>query len=147
MSTVIRTTTCRHLAEQAKRAGFGFPYLYDETQEVAHAYGAVCTPDLFVFDADRRLAYRGEFDSTRPGSGTAATGESLRAAIDHVLVDSLSRHHTDRVWAARSSGAGPDLGIQSLKTTRYVADSSTENSVCLEPAEAAYASPACICWS
>jgi peroxiredoxin len=74
-----------HLAEQAERAGFGFPYLYDETQEVAHAYGAVCTPDLFVFDADRRLAYRGEFDSSRPSSGVAATGESLRAAIDHVL--------------------------------------------------------------
>ena len=55
-----------HLAEQAERAGFGFPYLYDETQDVARSYGAVCTPDLFVFDADRRLAYRGEFDSSRP---------------------------------------------------------------------------------
>ncbi len=74
-----------HLAEQAERAGFGFPYLYDETQDVASSYGAVCTPDLFVFDADRRLAYRGEFDSSRPSSGAAATGESLRAALDHVL--------------------------------------------------------------
>ena len=73
------------LAEQAERAGFGFPYLYDETQEVARAYGAVCTPDLFVFDADRRLAYRGEFDSTRPNGGVAATGASLQAALDHVL--------------------------------------------------------------
>jgi peroxiredoxin len=74
-----------HLAEQATRAEFGFPYLYDETQEVARAYGAACTPDLFVFDADRRLAYRGEFDGSRPNSGVHATGASLRAAIDHVL--------------------------------------------------------------
>ena len=74
-----------HLAEQAERAGFGFPYLYDENQDVARSYGAVCTPDLFVFDADRRLAYRGEFDSSRPSSGAAATGESLRSALDQVL--------------------------------------------------------------
>ncbi len=74
-----------HMAEQVKRAGFTFAYLYDESQDVARAYGAVCTPDLFLFDADRRLAYRGEFDGTRPNGGRAATGESLRAAIDHVL--------------------------------------------------------------
>jgi peroxiredoxin len=72
------------LADQARRAGFTFPYLYDETQEVARAYGAVCTPDLFLYDAERRLAYRGELDGTRPG-GPPATGASLRAAIDHVL--------------------------------------------------------------
>jgi peroxiredoxin len=75
----------QHLAEQARRAEFGFPYLYDETQGVARAYGAACTPDLFVFDADRRLAYRGEFDGSRPNSGVPVTGASLRAAIDHVL--------------------------------------------------------------
>jgi peroxiredoxin len=74
-----------HLAEQARRAGFGFPYLYDETQGVARAYGAACTPDLFVFDADRRLAYRGEFDGSRPNSGVPVTGASLRTALDHVL--------------------------------------------------------------
>ena len=73
------------LAEQAARAGFTFPYLYDDTQEVARAYGAVCTPDLFLYDADRRLAYRGEFDTTRPNGGQPATGASLRAAIEHVL--------------------------------------------------------------
>jgi peroxiredoxin len=73
------------LAEQARRAGFGFPYLYDETQGVARAYGAACTPDLFVFDAGRRLAYRGEFDGSRPNRGVAVTGASLRAALDHVL--------------------------------------------------------------
>lgn len=74
-----------HLAEQVGRARFAFPYLYDETQEVAHAYGAVCTPDLFLFDADRRLAYRGEFDGSRPHQGVPVTGESLRAAVDYVL--------------------------------------------------------------
>jgi peroxiredoxin len=74
-----------HLAEQAERAGFDFPYLYDATQEVARAYGAVCTPDLFVYDAERRLAYRGAFDSTRPNGGRPADGADLRAAIDHVL--------------------------------------------------------------
>jgi peroxiredoxin len=75
----------QHMAEQVKRAGFAFPYLYDETQTVARSYGAVCTPDLFLFDADRRLAYRGEFDSTRPNGGRDPNGEALRAAIDHVL--------------------------------------------------------------
>lgn len=74
-----------HLAEQARRAGFTFPYLYDETQDVARAYGAVCTPDLFVFDSDWRLAYRGEFDGTRPNRGAPANGESLRAAVDLVV--------------------------------------------------------------
>jgi peroxiredoxin len=74
-----------HLAEQAERAGFDFPYLYDETQEVARSYGAVCTPDLFLYDADRRLAYRGAFDDTRPNSGRAAHGSDLRSAIEHVL--------------------------------------------------------------
>lgn len=73
------------LAAQAERAGFGFAYLYDETQEIARAYGAVCTPDLFLYDADRRLAYRGAFDDTRPGSGRDATGELLRGAIERVL--------------------------------------------------------------
>lgn len=74
-----------HLAAQVTRAGFTFPYLYDESQEVARAFGAVCTPDLFVYDADWRLAYRGEFDGTRPKQGAPATGASLRAAIDLVL--------------------------------------------------------------
>jgi peroxiredoxin len=75
----------QHLTEQATRAEFGFPYLYDETQGVARAYGAACTPDLFVFDADQRLAYRGQFDGSRPNSGVPVTGASLRLAIDHVL--------------------------------------------------------------
>jgi peroxiredoxin len=73
------------LAEEARTAGYPFPYLFDETQEVAKAYTAACTPDLFLFDQNRRLVYRGQFDSTRPRDGKPATGEDLRAAIDAVL--------------------------------------------------------------
>ncbi|NBE99216.1 thioredoxin family protein [Nonomuraea sp. KC401] len=74
-----------HLAEQAERAGFTFPYLLDESQEVAKAYRAACTPDFFLYDAELRLAYRGEFDGSRPGNAERVTGASLRAAIDAVL--------------------------------------------------------------
>jgi peroxiredoxin len=74
-----------HMAEQARRAGFTFPYLYDEEQAAARAYRAACTPDLFLYDAQRRLAYRGEFDGSRPNSGQPVTGESLTAALDLVL--------------------------------------------------------------
>jgi len=73
------------LKRQAKTHGFAFPYLYDETQSVAHAYKAACTPDFFLFDADLRLNYRGQFDGSRPGNGIAVTGEDLRAAIDTAL--------------------------------------------------------------
>ena len=65
--------------------GYPFPYLYDETQQVALAYGAACTPDFFLFDGDRRLAYRGQFDGSRPGNDVPVTGEDLRAAADAVL--------------------------------------------------------------
>jgi len=71
-------------AEKAS-AGYPFPYLYDETQEVAKAYGAACTPDFFVFDGDRRLAYRGQLDDARPGNGEPVTGHDLRAALDALL--------------------------------------------------------------
>jgi peroxiredoxin len=73
------------LKRQAETLGFVFPYLYDETQAVAHAYKAACTPDIFLFDADFRLVYRGQFDGSRPGNGVPVTGEDLRQAIDHVL--------------------------------------------------------------
>jgi peroxiredoxin len=73
------------LKQQAQTLGFVFPYLYDETQAVAHAYKAACTPDFFLFDADRRLVYRGQFDRSRPGNGVPVSGEDLRAAIDTVL--------------------------------------------------------------
>lgn len=73
------------LAAEVVEAGYTFPYLFDETQEVAKAHMAACTPDFFLFDKDRRLAYRGQFDSSRPGNGVPVTGEDLRAAIDAVL--------------------------------------------------------------
>ncbi len=73
------------LKQQAESYGFVFPYLYDEAQAVAHAYKAACTPDFFLFDAGLRLVYRGQFDSSRPGSGVPVTGQDLRAAIDLVL--------------------------------------------------------------
>jgi peroxiredoxin len=73
------------LKQQAQTFGFAFPYLYDESQAVAHAYKAACTPDFFLFDAGFRLVYRGQFDQSRPGNGVAVTGEDLRSAIDQVL--------------------------------------------------------------
>jgi peroxiredoxin len=75
----------RHLTAQATRAGFDFPYLVDSDQRVALAYRAACTPDFLLYDRDRRLAYRGQFDGSRPGTGQAPTGASLRAAVDLVL--------------------------------------------------------------
>jgi peroxiredoxin len=73
------------LKEQAQRLGFRFPYLYDETQDVARAYHAACTPDFFLFDGNLKLVYRGQFDSSRPGSGVPVTGKDLRAAMDALL--------------------------------------------------------------
>ncbi len=72
------------MRQEAEQQGYTFPYLYDETQEVAKAYRAACTPDFFLFDADRRLVYRGQLDPSRPGSGIPVTGEDLRAALDAV---------------------------------------------------------------
>ncbi len=73
------------MARLAKQKGFTFPYLYDETQQVAKAYHAACTPDFYVFDKDRELVYRGQMDDSRPGNGVPVTGEDLRAALDAVL--------------------------------------------------------------
>ncbi|HVS63752.1 MAG TPA: thioredoxin family protein [Thermoanaerobaculia bacterium] len=73
------------MAEEARRVGYTFPYLYDESQEVAKAYKAACTPDFFLFDQDRRLVYRGQFDDSRPGNGRPVTGSDLRAAADALL--------------------------------------------------------------
>lgn len=73
------------LKAQAQANGFGFPYLYDETQAVAQSYKAACTPDFFLFDGNFKLVYRGQYDSSRPGNGVPVTGEDLRAAIDTVL--------------------------------------------------------------
>ena len=73
------------LKQQAKDNGFVFPYLYDESQAVARAYSAACTPDPYLFDADFNLAYRGQYDDSRPGNGIPVTGKDLRAAVDAVL--------------------------------------------------------------
>ncbi|MBC8470179.1 MAG: thioredoxin family protein [Planctomycetes bacterium] len=73
------------MAKLATEAGFTFPYLYDETQEIAKAYHAACTPDFFLFDSDKTLVYRGQMDDSRPGNGIPVTGADLTAAIDAVL--------------------------------------------------------------
>lgn len=75
------------LREQAREAGFTFPYCYDESQDTARAYSAACTPDFFLFDESRSLAYRGELDPSRPGNGVPVNGCELRAAIENVLND------------------------------------------------------------
>lgn len=73
------------MAEDARAFGYPFPYLYDETQAVAQAYRAACTPDFFLFDAGRTLIYRGQFDGSRPGNNVPVTGADLRAAADAAL--------------------------------------------------------------
>jgi len=78
------------MKKQAERLGFRFPYLYDETQEVARAYDAACTPDLFLFDSEMKLVYRGQLDDSRPqrgdsGNDIPVTGKDLRAAMDAVI--------------------------------------------------------------
>jgi hypothetical protein len=73
------------MVHEAEERGYPFPYLYDETQEVAKAYHAACTPDFYLFDAERRLVYRGQLDPSRPGGDVPVTGRDLRAAIDALL--------------------------------------------------------------
>ncbi|MFY0992871.1 thioredoxin family protein [Halomonas sp. C05BenzN] len=73
------------MIEESRSRGYDFPYLVDESQEVARAFDAACTPDFFLFDADHRLAYRGQFDDSRPSKDTPVTGADLRAAADAVL--------------------------------------------------------------
>jgi len=73
------------MKEEAKAAGYTFPYLYDATQEVAKAYGAACTPDFFLYDKNRKLVYRGQLDDSRPSNGLPVTGKDLRQALDAVL--------------------------------------------------------------
>jgi len=73
------------MARESAAAGYTFPYLFDESQEVARAYSAACTPDFFLYDRARRLAYRGQFDGSRPGNGLPVTGADLRAAAAAIL--------------------------------------------------------------
>lgn len=73
------------LREMARELGFRFPFCYDESQDIARAYNAVCTPDFFLFDAARKLVYRGQLDGSRPGNQIPVNGSDLRAAIENVL--------------------------------------------------------------
>ncbi len=73
------------MTKEAAALGYPFPYLYDETQEVAKAYDAACTPDFYVFDKDLKCAYRGQLDDSRPGNGKPVTGTDLRNALDEIL--------------------------------------------------------------
>lgn len=74
-----------NMAKEVKSAGYIFPYLYDESQAVAKAYRAACTPDFYLFDKNRKLVYRGQFDDSRPGNGITVTGKDLRGALEAVL--------------------------------------------------------------
>jgi hypothetical protein len=73
------------LAEMSKQLGFTFPFLFDASQDVARAFDAQCTPDFFLYDAGRRLVYRGQLDDSRPGNGVPVTGKDLRAALDALI--------------------------------------------------------------
>jgi peroxiredoxin len=73
------------MRQEAETIGYPFPYLFDETQDVARAYRAACTPDFYLFDGDRELVYRGQLDDSRPSNGIPVTGRDLRAALDAVL--------------------------------------------------------------
>ena len=73
------------MKETAQRLGYPFPYLYDETQDVARVYQAACTPDFYVFDGQLKLVYRGRLDGSTPGNEVSLTGQDLRAALDAVL--------------------------------------------------------------
>ena len=77
--------TLARMGQEVSERGYGFPYLKDADQSVAKAYGAACTPDLFLYDAERRLAYHGQFDDARPGNGVEVTGIDLRRSIEAVL--------------------------------------------------------------
>ena len=74
-----------HMKQNAIEQGFIFPYLYDETQDVAQAYDAACTPDFYVFDAQLKLVYRGQLDDSRPGNGIEVTGKDIRHALDNLI--------------------------------------------------------------
>lgn len=73
------------MIEEASTHGFSYPYLYDESQEVAQAYQAACTPDFFLFDSNHALYYRGQYDDSRPGNDLVATGEDMQVAVNHLL--------------------------------------------------------------
>lgn len=86
------------MIEEAREAGYRFPYLYDESQEVAKSFRAACTPDFFLYNANRELIYHGQFDDSRPGNDVPVTGSDLQAAVDALLEDrDVSRRQTPSV--------------------------------------------------
>lgn len=96
----------------AAQKGFTFPYLIDETQQVARSYQAICTPDFFLFDAGCRLAYHGQFDASRPGNAQQVTGADLRAACDALLAGKLLRNQIPSIGCSIKwkSGQAPNWG-------------------------------------
>jgi peroxiredoxin len=100
------------MAEEAKNAGYIFPYLYDATQEIAKAYRAACTPDFYLFDKEQHLVYRGQFDDSRPGNGQPVTGKDLRAALEAVL-------NGQSVSPIQKSSAGCNIKWQPGKEPDY----------------------------
>jgi len=103
------------MAKEAAEIGYTFPYLFDETQEVAKAYTAMCTPDLFLFGLDRTLVYRGRFDGSRPNMPGKVTGEDLRAAVDAVLAGT-------EVSAEQWPSMGCSIKWKPGNTPRYFSD-------------------------
>lgn len=95
------------MKQESERAGYTFPYLLDESQDVAKAYRAACTPDFFVFDADLKLAYRGQLDDSRPSNTSSVDGRDLRAALDAVLnAEPVARQQTPSIGCSIKWKAG-----------------------------------------
>jgi len=109
------------MKQQAETFGFVFNYLYDETQSAAHAYDAACTPDFYLFDADFKLAYRGQFDASRPGNGVPVTGKDLRAAIDTVLAGGkVPEEQSPSIGAISSGRRSQNVPTQSLRSQKFI---------------------------
>lgn len=103
------------MARFAAEHGFGFPYCYDESQEVASAYGAVCTPDFFLYDSEHRLVYRGRFDASRPKTEIPVTGEDLGAAVDALLSGgSVSQKQHPSVGCTIKWKPGNEPGLKTI---------------------------------
>jgi hypothetical protein len=79
------------MRETARKEHYSFPYLYDETQEIATSYDAACTPDFYLFDRELKLVYRGQIDNSRPGNGIPSNGRDLREALDNILNNNVQR--------------------------------------------------------
>ena len=102
--------SAQNMTRIAAQKGFTFPYLIDDTQAVAKAYQAICTPDFFLFDSVRKLVYRGQFDASRPGNGLPVTGSDLRAAADALLVGEFLGKQTPSIGCSIKwkSGQAPE---------------------------------------